>query len=119
METEEIAEAFSSHRFLEVYDHLADDVRWVLPGQATIQGKAAVVAACESAAGEFAQLAGTDTVRFVSVADARTAAVDATTRYRSPDGSASVVSSADIDEFDQDGLLTTITSYAVELDPES
>ncbi len=119
MDTRQTAEAFSSHRFTEVHDHLADDVRWVLPGQATIQGKAAVIAACEAAAGDFAQLAGTDTVRFLSVADDRTAAVDATIRYRSPDGSASVVSSADIYEFDQRGRLTTITSYAVELDQES
>ena len=39
METRQTAEAFSSHRFPEVYDRLADDVRWVLPGQATIQGE--------------------------------------------------------------------------------
>ena len=119
METKQTAEAFSSHRFPEVYDRLADDVRWVLPGQATIQGRTGVIAACEAAAGEFAQLAGTDTLRFLSVADDGTAAVDATTRYRSPDGSASVVSSADIYEFDERGLLITITSYAVELDQES
>lgn len=119
METRQTAEAFSSHRFTEVYDRLADDVRWVLPGQATIQGRTAVIAACEAAAGEFAQLAGTDTLRFLSVADDGTAAVDATIRYRSPDGSASVVSSADIYEFDERGLLITITSYAVELGQES
>lgn len=80
METRQTAEAFSSHRFTEVYDRLADDVRWVLPDQATIQGRTAVIAACEAAAGEFAQLAGTDTLRFLSVADDGTAAVDATIR---------------------------------------
>jgi hypothetical protein len=35
---------------------------------------------------------------------------------REPGRSVSVVSSADIYEFDGDGLVTTITSYAVELD---
>ena len=117
MSTRTIAEAFSSHRFTEVYERLSDAVRWVLPGQATIEGKTAVIAACETSAEELAHLAGTDTLRFLSVADDRVAAVDATIRYRSPDGSASVVSSADIYEFDQSGLLTTITSYAVELEP--
>jgi SnoaL-like domain len=115
MTTKQTAEAFSSHRFPEVNDRLADTVRWVLPGRAPIEGKAAVLAACESAAAAFRQLAGTDVLRFVSVADDRLAAVDAIVRYESPDGSVSVVSSADVYEFDADGLLTTVTSYAVEL----
>jgi hypothetical protein len=34
----------------------------------------------------------------------------------SSDGSVSVVSSADIYEFDDEGLIAVITSYAVELD---
>lgn len=116
MSTRQTAEAFSSHRFPEVYDRLADTVRWVVPGRAPMEGKSEVIAACEAAASEFRQLAGTDVLRFVCVAEDRLAAVDAVVRYRSPDGSASTVSSADIYEFDADGSLTTITSYAVELD---
>jgi hypothetical protein len=98
-----------------VYDNLADTVRWVSPGRPPTEGKADVVAACESAAAEFAQLAGTEVLRFVSVADDDAAAVDATIRYKRPDGSSSTVSSADIYEFDAAGRLTTVTSYAVEL----
>ena len=45
--------------------------------------------------------------------------MDATIRYRSADGSISTVSSADVHGFDADGLLATITSYAVELDGEA
>jgi ketosteroid isomerase-like protein len=116
MNTQQIAEAFSGHRFTETYDHLAANVRWVLPGQAPIEGRRAVVAACNTSAAEMAQLTSTEFSRFVSVADAKVAAVDAVGRYVSPDGSVSVVSSADIYEFDGDGLVTTITSYAVELD---
>ena len=52
-----IAEAFSGHRFTEVHDHLAPDVRWVLPGRNAIEGKTAVVSACDSSAAEMAQLA--------------------------------------------------------------
>ena len=112
----QIAEAFSGHRFTETYDHLAADVRWVLPGQGSVEGRPAVVAACTSSATEMAQLASAEFSRFVSVAGDRVAAVDAVGRYVSPDGSVSVVSSADIYEFDGDGLVSTITSYAVELD---
>ena len=116
MEHQQIAEAFSGHRFAETYDHLADGVRWVLPGHATIEGKDAVVAACDSSAAEMAQLASAKFTRFISVAGDQVAAVDAVGRYISQDGSLSVVSSADIYEFNPDHLVTTITSYAVELD---
>jgi gamma-glutamylcyclotransferase (GGCT)/AIG2-like uncharacterized protein YtfP len=64
----------------------------------------------------MAQLASSEFSRFVSVASDRVAAVDAVGRYVSSDGSVSVVSSADIYEFDEQGLVATITSYAVELD---
>ena len=48
MNTQEISEAFSGHRFTETYEHLADGVRWELEGAGVIEGKDAVVSACES-----------------------------------------------------------------------
>ena len=116
MNTKQIAEAFSGHRFTETFDHLAADVRWVLPGQTTIEGRSAVIEACNSSAADMAQLASAEFSRFVSVADDRVAAVDAVGRYVGTDGSVSLVSSADVYEFNGDGHVTTITSYAVELD---
>ncbi len=115
MNPQQIAEAFSSHRFDEVYDLLDEGVTWVVPGQGSIEGKEAVVTTCTGAAAEFAQLAATSFDRFVSVGDASTAAVDAIGRYESTDGSVSVVSSADVYEFNDRGLVDRITSYAVEL----
>ena len=114
--TRQISEAFSGHRFPETYDHLAPDVRWVLLDHGAIEGKVAVVEACDSSAAEMGVLAKVEFSRFDSVAGDRLAVVDTEARYESPDGSASVVSSADVYEFDDDGLVTTITSYAVELD---
>ena len=116
MNTVDIAEAFSGHRFGETYDRLADDVRWVLVGQGVLEGRDAVVAACEASAAEMAQLASTEFSRFVSVGDERLAAVDAIGHYVGADGTTSVVSSADLYEFDGEGRVTTITSYAVELE---
>src|SRR3954447_2966113 len=112
----QIAEAFSGHRFAETYDELAANVRWVLPGHPSIEGKEGVVAACNSSAAEMAQLASVEFTRLVSVASDRVAAVDAVARYASSDGGVSVVSSADIYEFDDNGQVASITSYAVELD---
>ena len=116
MTLKQLAEAFSSHRFDEVYDHLAENVRWVLPGHDPVVGRAAVAAACRDAAAEFAELEATEFTRFVSVADDATAAVDVVGRYIGKDGSVSTVSSADVYETDGDGRIATITSYAVELE---
>lgn len=48
MDNKQIAEASSSHRLSGVYDRLAEDVRWMLPGHATIDGRDNVVAACDA-----------------------------------------------------------------------
>ena len=116
MDHRQVAEAFSGHRFAESYDAMSPDVRWVLPGQASIDGKDAVVAACEASVAEMAQLTSTEFTRFVSGAGADVAVVDAVGRYVDGDGATTVVSSADVYEFDGAGLLVRITSYAVELD---
>lgn len=108
--------AFSSHRFDEVYDRLHDDVVWVVPGHDSIQCKEAVVAACTAAA-EFAGMASTSFERFVSVGDEAIAVVDAIGRYEDGDSDVSVVSSADVYEFDG-GAVVRVTSYAVELSAE-
>jgi ketosteroid isomerase-like protein len=109
----ETAEAFSGHRFRDAYDALAADVRWTSVGQGVVSGRQAVVEACEAT---LAELAGTavEFSRFLVVAADDAAAVDVVGRYVDADGTAVVVSSCDVYEF-RDGLVTAITSYAVEL----
>jgi ketosteroid isomerase-like protein len=111
----ETAEAFSGHRFREAYPALAPDVRWTSVGQGPVTGRQAVVDACETT---LTELAGTSVefTRAVVIADADAAAVDVVARYIAEDGGVSVVSSCDVYAFDG-GTLTSITSYAVELDP--
>ena len=113
----ETAEAFSGHRFGEAYGQLHQDVRWVVPGHEPMIGqdrRGGGLRGDRRAHGRAG--AWTEFTRFVVVADDRVAAVDAIGRYVSHDGTTSVVSSADVYELDADGLVTTITSYAVELD---
>ena len=112
----ETAEAFSGHRFRDAYAALSPDVRWTAVGEGVVTGRQSVVDACEATLTELATTTTTFS-RFVVVADAdgRTAAVDVVARYVGADGTESVVSSCDIYEFAA-GQVTTITSYAVELD---
>jgi ketosteroid isomerase-like protein len=113
----ETAEAFSGHRFRDAYDVLAPDVRWTSVGQGTVTGRQAVVDACEATLAELASTT-VEFVRFVVVADDGAAAVDVVGRYVDADGEVAAVSSCDVYEF-TGGLLTTLTSYAVELDPSA
>jgi ketosteroid isomerase-like protein len=110
----ETAEAFSGHRFSDAYPALAPDVQWTSVGQGTLTGRQAVVDACEESAAELATTS-VEFTRFVVIADGDAAAVDAVARYVDTDGRLSVVSSCDVYAFDG-GTLTSITSYAVELD---
>ena len=110
----EFAEAFSGHRFREAYDALAPDVRWTMVGEGVLSGRDAAVEACEDTLRELAS--GTaEFLRFVVAAGPDATAVDVIARYVDADGGGSLVSSCDVYEF-RDGLVTAITSYAVELD---
>lgn len=115
MNTDEIARAFSGHRFEETFDSLAPDAVWHLVGQARLEGREAIVAACRGTTEETAA-AETAWLRFVSTGAGSVVAVDAIGRYSGPEG-VSVVSSCDVYEF-ADGRITAITSYAVELPHE-
>jgi ketosteroid isomerase-like protein len=109
-----LAEAFSSHRFADVYDHLATDVVWVAVGSGSTEGRDAVIAVCESTLSELATTT-TEFERFVSVSSEGVAAVDAVGRYTDADGGVSRVSSCDIYEV-RGEQIARITSYTVELD---
>jgi limonene-1,2-epoxide hydrolase len=110
---EELAVSFSSHRFSDTYDHLTPSVRWVSVGSSTMVGRDAVVEACEQATAEMAELR-LDRRRFLAIAGDAGVAIDTVTAYVDPSGEESVVASCDIYEF-QDGRISAITSYAVEV----
>ncbi len=112
----EIAEAFSRHRFRDVYPALAEEVVWTSRGGGpTLRGRQAVIDACEESLAGLAD-ASVDFRRVVVAADDRAAAVDVVARYVEGD-EVSVVSSCDVYEF-ADGAVVAITTYAVELDDQ-
>jgi hypothetical protein len=113
MNQQQIAEAFSSHRFAETFEYLSPDVRWTNVGGADFAGADAVIATCEGTSAELAS--STTTFRsFRSIVGTDAVVVDAIAEYRDSDG-ISVVSSCDLYDF-AGGLVVAITSYAVELD---
>ncbi|MFL6135653.1 MAG: nuclear transport factor 2 family protein [Nocardioidaceae bacterium] len=115
MTNEQAARAFSGHRFEEIYDRLAAHATWTLVGEARLNGRDAIIGACQGTAKDNADVE-TSWLRFVSTGTGDVVAVDAIGCYVGPDG-VSTVSSCDIYEFDDD-LIAAITSYAVELPAE-
>jgi hypothetical protein len=111
---EQIAEAFSHHRFSETYPFIHDNVRWNLVGAEPIIGKADVVSACEQSSDELAQ-ATTTFNRFRTVISENCVVVDSEAEYVNDVNQASVVASCDIYDF-SNGQLAQITSYTIELD---
>jgi ketosteroid isomerase-like protein len=111
-----IARAFSEHRFDEALGLLAKDVRWTIVGYMVLEGADAVRQTCRETA---ASLEDTTTTydRCVVADGADVVAVDTFARYSGP-GGVTAVASCDIYEFVGEEI-TAITSYAVEVDPDS
>lgn len=110
-----VGRAFSEHRFDDALDHLATGVKWTIVGGMVLEGADAVRRTCRDTS---ASLEGAS-VRFdrcVTVGDGDTVAVDTVVHYVRPDG-VTAVASCSVYEFDGD-KIATITSYAVEVDPE-
>ena len=115
MTNDQIARAFSGHRFDEAFDHLAEGVVWNLIGMTRLEGRDAVVDACNGTTAGSVDVT-TSWLRFVSTGDGDIVAVDAIGRYEGPDN-VTAVSSCDIYEF-TDGVVHTITSYTTEVNPD-
>ena len=109
----DIAAAFSRHEFSVAEPYIAEDIEWTLVGTATLVGKAEVLAACEQAAVDLADVS-TEFSRFGVVANDSGAAVESIAEYVDAAGDRSTVASSDFYDF-VDGRLTGIRSYNIEI----
>lgn len=112
----EIARAFSQHRFAEALPHLAPDVRWTIVGYSVLEGADAVARTCRDTAGSLDDTTASWD-RCLTVVQDDTVVVELVGRYTLPDG-VTTVATCYIYQF-TDGRISSITSYAVEVDPQS
>lgn len=112
-----IASAFSSHKFASTYGYLANDIEWTVIGERVIRGKADIVKTCEDSAAYLSNVK-TTFLKFRTFAGESSVVIDSLAEYVDEQDEKSVVASCDIYEFDGE-YLTAITSYAVEIPPES
>ncbi|TFD87078.1 nuclear transport factor 2 family protein [Cryobacterium lactosi] len=111
---EEIAQAFSSHRFEVALPYLADDIVWSVVGDEPVLGRDTVEKLCRRSAEDLVQVT-TEFQRFRTVVGGDSVVVDSLARYTEAGGDVSVVASCDIFDF-VDGRVTEIVSYTIEID---
>jgi hypothetical protein len=112
VEPDQIAEAFSRHRFTETYVFLDADVRWNNVNGPQVAGRDAVIETCRRSA-EWLTGVTTTFTRFRLISGGDTVVVDSEAVYAGP-GGVSRVASCDIYDF-AGSVLTAITSYTMEL----
>jgi ketosteroid isomerase-like protein len=110
---EEIAEAFSSHRFEDALPYFADDVLWTLVGDDPVLGRDAVEELCRKTVADLVGVT-TEFQRFRTVVGGGSVVVDSLARYTEVGGDLSVVASCDLYDF-ADGRVTEIVSYTIEI----
>ncbi|GAA5156756.1 hypothetical protein GCM10023340_45470 [Nocardioides marinquilinus] len=106
----ELARAFATHRFAEVYDRLDPDLRWIVDGRPALDRDATVVA-CESLLGDLAHTVA-ELLRVEVVEDGASVTVETVTRYVDLTGT-TVVASQDTLDF-EGATVVAITSYVAE-----
>lgn len=111
--TDQIAEAFSSHRFVETYAYLSESIKWNNVGGEKYIGRDVVIDQCEKSASDLATVPTTFTKFKVRQAQA-CILVESIAQYKDNEDQLSTVASCDVYQF-ADGLLIEITSYNIEL----
>ena len=113
LDIHQIAEALSSHRFVETYPYLADEIKWNIVGAEELMGREAVIDSCDKSAKYLETVATTFTKLKVNRAETFVV-VESIAQYQDQENQTSSVSSCDVFQF-SDGRLVEITSYNIEL----
>lgn len=113
LEIHQIAEAFSSHRFVETYPYMADEIKWNIVGREVLAGREAVIATCAESA-KFLETVSTTFTKLKIYRAETFIVVEGAAQFLDQENQTSSVASCDVFQF-SDGRLVEITSYNVEL----
>jgi hypothetical protein len=114
LDSEQIAEAFCSHRFAETYPYMADEIKWNIVGREELVGREAVMDQCDKAA-KFLETVSA-TITKVKIICAETfVIVEGAAQFQDHENQTSRVASCDVFRF-SDEQLVEITSYVIDLD---
>ena len=113
LDIQQIAEAFSRHRFAVTYPYLVDDIKWSIVGNEALVGREAVIDRCDESA-KYLETVSTTFIK-LKIARAETCVVvESIAQYQDQENQISNVASCDVYQF-SDERLVEITSYNIEL----
>jgi hypothetical protein len=113
MNIEQIAKAFCSHRFVEIYPYMADEIKWNIVGREEHIGREAVIDKCAKGAKSLETVSTTYTKLKIYRAET-CVVVEGAAQFQDQKNQTSGVASCDVFRF-SDGRLVEITSYVIEM----
>ena len=116
LDINQIAEAFSTHRFATAYPYLSDNITWNILGDEVLMGREAVIRKCEESA-KYLETVSTTFVKLRIIRADLYVVVDGVAEYQDNESQTSSVASCDIYQF-SDEQLVEITSYNIELNKQ-
>jgi hypothetical protein len=109
-----IASNFSLGKFAEVYDDMADNIRWEIVGQQTLEGKENVKAHCQNIAAYFRSVTTDFNIHQTVQADGKVAIIGLG-EFTREGITISKISACDIYQFDSENKIRSISSYCIEV----
>ena len=113
LDIHQIAEAFSSHRFVVTYPYLANEIKWNIVGREELMGREAVIDRCAEAVKFLETVSTTFTKLKINRAETFVV-VEGVVQFQDQENQTSSVASCDVYQF-SDERLVEITSYVIEL----
>jgi hypothetical protein len=114
LDIDQIAEAFCSHRFVETYPYMADEIKWNIIGREELAGREAVIDRCAKSA-KFLETVSTTFLKLKIIRAETCVVVEGAAQFQDQENQISSVASCDVFRF-SDERLDEITSYVVDLD---
>lgn len=107
-----IATAFSSGKFEIAYPHFAENAVWTIVGESEYIGKHAIVAQCDKVGNYFKTVSTSFSLQQIIV-EGNHVAINGTAEFSENNNRLSFVYACDVYAFDENNLITQITSYCI------
>ncbi|MCR9014872.1 nuclear transport factor 2 family protein [Aquiflexum gelatinilyticum] len=110
----QIASDFSLGNFAEVFEYMADNIRWEIIGEQTLEGKEMVKTHCQNIATYF-QSVSTDFKIHQTIEENGKVAIIGLGEFIREGKTVSKISACDVYQFDSENKISSISSYCIEV----
>ena len=112
LKNEEVAALFSTGKFAEVHDRIADNASWIVIEENNFIGKDAIVQHCKQVASYFDSVSCIFKIHRI-IANAKEVVVEGTAEFRNDKNETSFISACDLYTFNDNKQIESIRSYCI------